>query len=265
MENVEFLLYLLKVSLILGIFYGVYHLLMRHRPSHSWNRGYLLGTLLLALVIPLLENPLPDRPNVLVEEDVLAWMAEPVLLIKKAEGTAHTSEQHVGLLSVVLWTYGAVVLLLTGRSFLHLVILHQLKKQSVYVTEKGFKLYKTAHAIPFSFMSNVFIPKQLFGAEAFDQILMHECAHVRQLHSMDRLLVDFYVALFWFNPFIYLYRRALIEVHEFQADKAVIEVFRDPLGYQEVLFEQLRLPGYSGLVSHFNFSIITNCYDEQNK
>ncbi|MEM9337984.1 MAG: peptidoglycan DD-metalloendopeptidase family protein, partial [Bacteroidota bacterium] len=51
-------------------------------------------------------------------------------------------------------------------------------------------------------------------------------------------------------------RRALIEIHEYQADEAVLRRYNDPEGYQEILFSQLGTATYSGWVSHFNFSMI---------
>ena len=104
----------------------------------------------------------------------------------------------------------------------------------------GLDLFKTTHNRPFSFFSNVFMPRSLvrFGGVQNRCWLTNVFMYGSSTQWIGSLL-DFVVSLFWFNPFIYLYRNALIEIHEYQADEAVINRFKDPIGYQEILFSQL--------------------------
>lgn len=251
----EVISYFVKVLLIQGIFFGFYWVFLKNRTNHSLNRIYLLSTVLLALVIPFIENPFPNRIEPVLESSAIEnWLAEPIQTVT-ADGS-RAEKNHFPIWQIIGGFYIVFALAYFIRSLFHLHILQKIKKQCEYVKKHWFKLFKTTHSKPFSFFSSVFIPKELFGTSSFDQILAHECVHVRQMHSLDRLLMDFLVALFWFNPFIYLYRNALIEVHEFQADAEVIDKFKDPVGYQEILFAQLQPASYSGLVSHFNFSTI---------
>ncbi|MDH5610263.1 MAG: peptidoglycan DD-metalloendopeptidase family protein [Cyclobacteriaceae bacterium] len=180
-------------------------------------------------------------------------MAVPIQTLRTAE-VPETFRFPLG--QTAGWICLAITLWLVGRSGFHLYLLRKLKNQCVRVCTCWYSLYRTGFAQPFSFFSHVFIPGRLFDTDAFDRILAHECVHVRRRHSWDRLLTDVFVALFWFNPFIYLYRKALIEVHEYEADEAVIRQFDDPVIYQEILFRQLQAIPYSGLVSHFNFSTL---------
>ena len=257
METAEILIYVIKVLALQGLFLLFYRLVLSKLVHHSLNRGYLITTLLLAMVIPFIKSPLPESsspvmPHV-VEMVVYEWVAEPV---QPAVSETSTQGWSFPIWQVLLGAYLAAVAFYLIRSGFYLIVLSRLKKQSEYVRKKWFKLFKISHSKPFSFFSSVFIPESLFGSEAFDPVLAHECAHVRKKHSFDRIFVDFLVALFWFNPFIYWYRKALIEVHEYQADAAVLQAFDDPAGYQEILYAQLQSPAYSGLVSHFNFSTI---------
>ena len=251
----EFVTYILKVMAIQGVFYGVYWLFLRQSTKHSLNRWYLLGSLVLAFSIPFLEFSITkETPEIVHENPVIVWLSEP----STQEFDIIPVEQEHGFSwwSFLPWVVGLVAIILLVRSAVYLSILSKLKRHSVPIKKRWFTLFKTSQNRSFSFFSNVFIPRWLFGTEAFDQVLAHECVHVRQLHSVDRLLLDFIVSLFWFNPFIYLYRNALIEIHEFQADEAVIKEFNDPIAYQEILYSQLQSPQYSGLVSHFNFQMI---------
>ncbi|MEP1034977.1 peptidoglycan DD-metalloendopeptidase family protein [Ekhidna sp.] len=251
------IIYILKVMAIHGLLYLFYRLVLRNTGHHAFNRGYLLVALIAAFFIPFIEIPLPDMVQPSDEISVIMWLSEPVSGIEEFE-LVPVQQQDVSnsYWHLIPWFYALVAVILLMRSVFYLALLARLKKHSEYVKKRWFKLFKISQDRPFSFFSNVFMPKSLFGTEAFEQILAHECEHVRQLHSIDRLLTDFIVSLFWFNPFIFLYRNALIEIHEFQADEVVLNRFKDPVGYQEILFSQLQSAQYSGLVSHFNFSMI---------
>lgn len=252
----EIIIYVLKVIAIHGLLYFFYRLVFRNSGHHVFNRGYLLLAIISAFIIPLLEISLPEKVQSAEEISAIMWFSEPAMGMEEFELVPVQQQSSNSYWYLVPWLYGVVVLALLGRSIFYLIVLARLQRHSEYVKKRWFKLFKISHDRPFSFFSNVFMPKSLFGSDAFEQILAHECEHVRQLHSIDRLLTDFVVSLFWFNPFIYLYRNALIEIHEFQADEVVLNRFNDPVGYQEILFSQLQTAQYTGLVSHFNFSMI---------
>ena len=252
----EAIIYILKVVAIHGLLYLFYRLVLRNTGRHSFNRGFLLLAVIAAFFIPLLKISLPEEVHDSQEIAVIMWLSEPASGIEEFELVPVEQGSHKSYWYLIPGFYVVVVMVLLLRSLFYLILLTRLKKHSEIVRKRWFKLFKISHDRPFSFFSNVFIPKKLFGTEAFEQILTHECEHVRQFHSFDRLLMDFVVSLFWFNPFIYLYRNALIEIHEFQADEVVLNRFNDPIGYQEILYSQLQSARYSGLVSHFNFSMI---------
>ncbi|WP_425390451.1 N-acetylmuramoyl-L-alanine amidase [Ekhidna sp.] len=252
----EVLIYIGKVLVIQAIFYAFYRFVLRNSVRHGWNRLFLLAALVVSFAIPFIEIPdqLPVQP--LEESPVIVWMQESAVEFVMVPVPKESGEANFSMWYLLPWLYVLATVILIGRSIVYLFFIQKLKKHSEYVKKRWFKLFKTSQTRPFSFFSSVFIPKDVFGSDAFDQILAHECVHVKQRHSIDRLLMDLLVSLFWFNPFIYLYRNALIEIHEFQADEAVINQYNDPIGYQEVLYAQLQYATYSGLVSHFNFSMI---------
>lgn len=252
----EIIVYLIKVILIQGLLFGFYYFLLRSKTTHALNRAYLILVLVLSLVVPFVGNILPSGVDDVSEFVVVAWVAEPIGEIEIVAMDAVQRSLSVPVWDAISWIYLTLVALLLGRSAFHIYVLQKLKKRSEYVKKPWFKLFKTAHAMPFSFFSDVFIPRTVFGTGSFDAILSHECEHVRKWHSMDRLFIDLLAALFWFNPFIYLYRNALIEVHEYQADAYALKKYGDPVGYQEILFAQLQPSYYSGLASHFNFSTL---------
>ncbi|MBM3295116.1 MAG: hypothetical protein FJY82_11435 [Candidatus Aminicenantes bacterium] len=70
------------------------------------------------------------------------------------------------------------------------------------------------------------------------RILAHELVHVRQIHSLDILLMELVVAVQWFNPFVWPYKKSLQENHEYLADAGVIAQGFSPAAYRLLLFEQ---------------------------
>ncbi|WP_421763141.1 peptidoglycan DD-metalloendopeptidase family protein [Ekhidna sp.] len=253
----EVVVYLLKVIAIHGLLYLFYRLVLRNTGQHTFNRGYLILALFAAFFIPFIEISVPETVHPIDDEgSVITWLSEPTAGIEEFELIPVQKDAANSYWFLIPWFYLGIAMILLVRSIFYLAVLSRLKRHSEYVKKPWFKLFKISQDRPFSFFSNVFMPKSLFGTDAFEQILAHECEHVRRYHSIDRLLMDFVVSLFWFNPFIYLYRNALIEIHEFQADEVVLNRFKDPVGYQEILFSQLQSAQYSGLVSHFNFSMI---------
>ena len=48
-------LYLLKATLCSGILFGYYRLFLRNRAFHSYNRFYLLFTVVLSLCLPFIK------------------------------------------------------------------------------------------------------------------------------------------------------------------------------------------------------------------
>lgn len=252
----ELLVYIFKTLVIQALFYLFYRWVLKNSAQHTHNRIYLLTSLLLSFVIPFIKLPSLSSRILSEQTEMINWLSEPVINTPQFLIVPDSGNELSIFNYLIPALIGTVTIFLLLRSTLYLLAIHKLKRTSEPICKRWFTIYKTSQKHPFSFFSNVFIPKTLFGTFAFRPVLMHECVHVRLLHSVDRLILDFLVSLFWFNPFIYLYRNALIEIHEFQADEAVIHKYKNPIAYQEILFSQLQTPEYSGMVSHFNFSMI---------
>jgi hypothetical protein len=93
---------------------------------------------------------------------------------------------------------------------------------------------------PFSFLGLVFVrrPAEDGGGDALAHVIAHERTHVRQFHSLDIVLVQAATALQWFNPFVWAYREALRDVHEYLADRAVLAGGHDTATYARALLAQ---------------------------
>jgi hypothetical protein len=90
----------------------------------------------------------------------------------------------------------------------------------------------------------------------YRRILAHESIHIHQLHSLDLILVELVSIFQWFNPFVWSYRKALKETHEFLADDGVIAQGFSTAKYQRLIFEQLVGVNLFEFANNFNDSKI---------
>ena len=89
-------------------------------------------------------------------------------------------------------------------------------------------------------------------------ILAHEKAHIILKHSREILLVDILSLLQWFNPAIWMLRADLQELHEYEADDAVLRAGTNIKEYQYLLIRKaVGKSGYS-VANSFNHSILKN-------
>ena len=63
-------------------------------------------------------------------------------------------------------------------------------------------------------------------------ILIHELSHVRKRTFPDLILTDLLILFQWFNPAAWLLKQSIQQVHEFQADDAVLKASINAKQYQ---------------------------------
>ena len=213
METLVF--YLVKSVSVSGLLLIYNLLVLRNRRLHSFNRIYLLGTLLASLVLPLIRldwRPIhgPDSQplDVLIARIAPHHMAQPALPVEM----------------IVLG--GCIVISATLLAVLacKIIRLYRLKKCHTSRRMTGYDLIEINDPqAPFSFLNYLFWPQ---GADMDDQvnrkILAHELAHIRGRHTYDNLFSHFLACLFWVNPFYWLIRRELSMIHEFISDRACV-------------------------------------------
>ena len=84
----------------------------------------------------------------------------------------------------------------------------------------------------FSFFNRIVVDEELEGKET---IISHELVHARQWHSADVIFFEIFLAINWFNPIVYLYRKAIKNIHEFIADDLAASTLEDRSAYTLLL------------------------------
>lgn len=219
------LLYIVEMLFCSGILLAFYRLVLVRRVSFRVCRLYLVAALLLSAVIPALE--IPVYPASVRNPDSVRseWLQEAYPAGPAAVGEAAAC--------------AAVTLLSLGLLVVRLYRIRRLRRRSRLTPCDGYTLAENPQvAAPFSFLRTVFLGAGYEG-ERREMVLCHEAGHVRHLHSVECLIVEFVRSLFWFNPFVWIAQRWLKEVHEWEADREVLDAGYDLTRYRIVLFHQL--------------------------
>ena len=252
MIMLSFLLYDLKAAVALAVFYMFYRLMLRKETFHRLNRIVLVGTVAVAFLLPLCIITIYKPME--MEAVTLEQGAIPL------EGVAPVVEKSAPwwpvALSVLFWT--GVVLVL-ARVLVSILSISRIIKHGQLVREEdGCKIIVTERDIdPFSWMRYIVLSRKDWeGNHA--PILTHEKAHIGFRHSAELLAVDILSALQWFNPAIWMLRADLRELHEYEADDAVLRSGADIREYQYLLIRKaVSKSGYS-VANSFNHSILKN-------
>lgn len=218
-----FLLYLLKAAICLIPFYALYIFILRRFTFFRWNRFYLLLSLGLSMIIPLLPAMLTQNIHNATLGTAIATVApQPIPVMPQAPVVIKSS------VPVLNWWNLAAIIYLIGAAFMFFIFIRSLWKigriiyKYPHLNKENLTLVLSDDEIPnASFFSYVFIQKNKLQENDMAQILAHESCHERKLHSLDVLLLEIIKVIWWFNPMIYLYKKSLQEAHEFEVDREV--------------------------------------------
>ncbi|WP_316817051.1 M56 family metallopeptidase [Pedobacter nyackensis] len=241
----EWLLYLLKVSACTGLFYVLYYGFFKHLTFFSVNRFYLLITLLLSFIIPAAELQVErTRPVAQVQmmhsevlfddETTVPEVAKETSL--KTHATMPVSLpvyewKHLFFWGYVMVAVIAVLIFLVQLGYLLTCI------RKVYRRVGNIKvIHKPEGFTNCSFFNYVFISDRNLTDQKIAVLLQHESLHALKYHSIDKLFLGGCKALLWFNPFIYLYDKALEAVHEYDVDRETSSIIGNKF-YANLLLE----------------------------
>ena len=252
----EFLIYDGKVAVALLVFYLFYRFLLKKETFHRFNRVVLVGTAVLSFLLPLciitIHKPIEVEPVV----------PEPAVLATELPA------QELGPLvetAVPWWPIALIILFWAGVAFVLgrvcisiLSIVRIIRRGQLVRGEDGCQIIVTERDIdPFSWMKYIVLSRKDWEAP-HESILAHEKSHIGLGHSVEVLLVDVLSALQWFNPAIWMLRADLQELHEYEADDAVLRAGTNIKEYQYLLIRKaVSKSGYS-VANSFNHSILKN-------
>jgi len=249
------IVYFLKVSVSLMLFWLMYRLVFKKLTFFAFNRFFLLGSVLLSFTIPLIKFN-SSSLNMSIADYTLGIDWEQFVFAPNVmESTALNSSSGIAL-SVLLWGYIIIVAALASRG-----IIGFLKVRSRYATglvqrRAGIKWYVNRDLkVPFTVFRTIYLDSHTYEA-GITPVIRHEMVHARQLHSVDLLIMEFVCAFLWFNPFVFLFRRYIRDNHEYLADNLAHENRGDLVHYMQTLSETLTRSVYPVYASYFTSSTL---------
>lgn len=245
------IVYSLKVSVFLIVFYLMFKSLMSRETLHRANRYLILGSIGLSFVLPLWHITLNAEPGHAVTAAELSqsvvWLEEVIV----GGGASHSFDWRA--LAVVAFYAGIGVCLL--RMIVSIIgVLRVIRRGERQTLPDGTVLVITDdEQAPFSWVKYIIINRKDHD-ENLQEILTHERAHIRCRHSIDVLVCDVFCCLQWFNPAMWLLRRELCAVHEYEADKAVLDSGINAKQYQILLIKKAAGGKWYSIANSFNHS-----------
>jgi N-acetylmuramoyl-L-alanine amidase len=234
--------YLFSASACMALCYILYLLMFKRLTFFSINRYYLLFIVAASIIIPAL--------HIKIKESLPVKAANQAIVISHNAYTevenllpAAKAQVNINWLLItgfIYWVVCIAMLIKIVRSILKIV---------KNAKQHGFKVgknYIVEHHNPqnASFFHIIFIRSRGVDPLELEQIMAHEKVHARLFHSADILGIAVIKAFFWFNPFIYLIAKALNEVHEFEVDRSLKQIF-DPKKYASLLMRLSTQPSMS--------------------
>lgn len=248
------LVYLLKMMACSAIFYSLYAFLFQREKMLVFNRLYLLGTLAVSLLIPLITFTVKQPVAVLLGNKPVQYLGPAILRTPSGQ---QPEQGFLSLDTLLVYIMVLVSLFLLFRLLKNVYRIRSLRLQSPCVYKSNIRVALIEEElVPYSFWDTVYLNKKEYlqgGIEA--EVMEHELAHIRQRHSLDIIIVEVIQVFTWFNPFLYLYKRSIKINHELLADAAVIRRADDVRSYQNILLQRASLLSSIGLASSFNFFI----------
>lgn len=247
-------LYLLKSTLCFVLFYGFYLLFLHRETFFHLNRFYLLGTFLFSVFVPFLNiNFLPEN-SIIVSEffSVNKLVTSSLPSMNSTQGTFSFNQ-----VLVIVYISGALFFLIRFLSKLfHLIFL--IKRFGINKQSKFKIVHVDEDYSPFTFFNYFFLPAKTGNEQLGEEIIEHEKIHLVQKHSVDIMLMELIGILYWFNPFLWLFKASIKSTHEYLADDGVILKGFDKVFYQEQLMTQSIGKPIFDISNYFNYSLLKN-------
>lgn len=225
----EFIVYSVKISLCLVMFYVFYKLLLSRTTLHTFNRFVILALVAVSMALPFV--------HVTVSEPVVEGAVSIEQLVMMATVVEQESpEFHFSAINVAVLIYIIGVTVFFIRMLLSYAGIHRIMKRAgTVVDDDGVRIFVVDGDIaPFSWFRNIVISEADY-CDHRRAIITHEKAHVARGHSADILLCNILTVVQWFNPAAWLLKAELQDVHEYEADEAVLRSGIDATGYQFLL------------------------------
>lgn len=259
------LLYILKSTICLILFYLGFKALLSNDTFFRFNRWVLLVGIATCMLLPAIKiqtsEPLLIQQPIIHLEKMIAGEETVVTYLSD-------NNPEVDMIPVVtpakMIDWGQIIALLYWAGFIFCLMTTLLSFRKMFVLiRSGRKLQQGRYILilvpscvsPFSWGRYIILSEEDYEKHP-DEILTHEMMHLKSHHSIDLLFMECILWLHWFNPAIWLLKRELKDIHEYQADKGVLTQGVNATKYQLLLVKKAVGSSLYTLANSFNHSKI---------
>lgn len=227
----DIIIYLLQSGTCLAGFYFVYKLFLSRETLHRFNRMLLLSVIVVSAVLPLC--------RITVERELPVAATETVIEVSEITAAEIVEDKGLDYETAICIVFLLGAAATAARLVFSIASVRRIiASGNTTTTDDGISLtIMDGDTKPFSWMRHIVLSAK--DAEENGRIIIaHETAHIRLHHSWDILAVDIIGCVQWFNPALWLLRRELQSLHEYEADDAVLASGVNIKEYQMLLIKK---------------------------
>lgn len=230
-------IYILEVIACSGVLAALYSLIIERKVDFLFARLFLIFSVLLSAVIPMINIPVWEAALV----PQLTEVAVGEVSTEVVQSTVTSFD--FNFMALIWAVYGVGVALCMGSIVLQMVNILNIRRVGQMTTFDGVNIVRSQQNIAsFSLFKTIYIGNNTADTD-LPTIVAHERSHIAHKHSVERVVMEIFKALLWWNPFVWIASRRLVEAHEFEADNDVIGSGCDANLYVATLLKHLF--GYS--------------------
>ena len=230
-------IYILEVIACSGVLAALYSLIIERKVDFLFARLFLIFSVLLSAVIPMINIPVWEAA--LVPQLTEVAVGEVSTEVVQSTVTSF----NFNFMALIWAVYGVGVALCMGSIVLQMVNILNIRRVGQMTTFDGVNIVRSQQNIAsFSLFKTIYIGNNTADTD-LPTIVAHERSHIAHKHSVERVVMEIFKALLWWNPFVWIASRRLVEAHEFEADNDVIGSGCDANLYVATLLKHLF--GYS--------------------
>lgn len=248
----SYFIYLLEISLVFTFLFSIYRLMLSKHTFHNLNRFVLVMIIPVSIIIPFIKSKYSFQ---VIPTNIPVFNEMHSESLNVSNNTKAIDFFQINYIQILYFIYVLGIFFSffkIGKAIIHLYKLR--RKASIQYSGKYQLVYcKTLET--FSYFRWIFVPT----GSADKIIIDHEKKHADFYHTLDRLLTELFIAFFWFNPIVYLFRKSLTSVHEFQVDSKVLKDKNINISdYLQLLLDTINSNHNKKLYSYFNQPMIKN-------
>ena len=230
-------IYILEVIACSGVLAALYSLIIERKVDFLFARLFLIFSVLLSAVIPMINIPVWEAA--LVPQLTEVTVGEVSTEVVQSTVTSF----NFNFMALIWAVYGVGVALCMGSIVLQMVNILNIRRVGQMTTFDGVNIVRSQQNIAsFSLFKTIYIGNNTADID-LPTIVAHERSHIAHKHSVERVVMEIFKALLWWNPFVWIASRRLVEALEFEAENDVIGSGCDANLYVATLLKHLF--GYS--------------------